>query len=246
MRCQEKCKVGTFPDGNKVCNGQCLNHCDSCDDNQTCNKCSEGFFKDAKTDSANHSCVNDTQCPATTYADMITGNCEDCDATCKNCDSEATMCTECPAGKFLLDAHHKCFTTCPRGTYQNGTECSACQQNVLDCDPSTGAPDDTSDDEKCASNCNGCIWSKNYCIECAAGYKRAANGRCVMQCPDGTIEDVDNGTAICRKCGEGCTRCLSEGTTCDGDPSSWTSTTPREARCVSCDKDLDYFLFRDH
>jgi len=109
------------------------------------------------------------------------------------------MCTKCPTSEFLLPQHHKCFTKCPKGTYVNNTNCSPCEDNLLNCNQTTGMPDNPMDNEHCAKNCAGCIWSKNYCIDCAAGFKKASNGRCIKECPAGTVEREMGGFTYCKK-----------------------------------------------
>ena len=246
IRCQEKCKPGTFEQPTKNCTGMCLDDCKLCDDDKTCKLCKKGFFLDNITDSANHVCVPQGQCPAGSYGNMMSRKCEACDTECKECTMGAKMCTECPASKFLLAPHHKCFTKCPKGTYVNGTDCSPCHDNLLNCNQTTGMSDNPLDGEHCARNCDGCIWSKNYCINCADGYKKAANGRCIMECPAGTVEKEMNGFTYCQKCGDGCTKCIDEEPNCDGTSTPDNSTVKKEARCIRCDRSQDYFLFRDH
>ena len=129
-KCQDTCMLGKFPDASNICNGNCLANCAKCGNATACDMCKHGFFLDA-TVSTNIQCVTSDLCPSGTYADKLTNKCEPCSAPCATCERNSNRCLSCVVGKSFFADINKCFTTCPEGTYTNGTLCSKCTANIM-------------------------------------------------------------------------------------------------------------------
>lgn len=78
--CTKECGPGMYPDAAKVCTNSCLENCAKCSDGDTCLRCKKDFY--LNDSGATHTCVAETNCPAGTYANKLTGKCETCDSTC--------------------------------------------------------------------------------------------------------------------------------------------------------------------
>ena len=230
-------------------------------DADTCGMCKEGFFLDT-SDSANVQCVEMDSCTDSTFADKTTGTCAACSENCANCGMKANSCTSCDASKKFFGEIHKCFDNCPIGTYVNAEFCAKCPNNLLNCDVTTGTAPTSMMAMTCSERCDGCFWTPNHCVGCADGFKKADHGRCVPECPESTYEMEMGGKAICAECSQGCSKCITEADDCSedtnpstGPPSNTTGQqgnntggnppSPIVARCVRCDKDLGFYLFRD-
>jgi proprotein convertase subtilisin/kexin type 5 len=174
-----------------------------------------GFFKNFTNGGATDFCVDlitpGLECPQKTYADKELRECLPCSEDCDACEHSSEYCTQCPDGKLWIPATGECVDSCPIGTYVNGSNCDRCQENILNCNPTTGIFNGNPEDkEYCSMNCNGCTVSHNFCIDCAAGYFPAPDGRCVKECPAGTYLEDKDGMKSCNKCGNGCTKCILE------------------------------------
>ena len=249
--CQGQCQLGKFAADNatKICDGDCIMKCAECDDGTTCNRCKNGFFLD-KSDPSNHVCVANDMCPDSTYADRSSGECEPCSSNCATCGMKSDRCLTCDPSLKHFVAENQCVTSCPMGTYVNGTECMKCPNNLLNCDPMDGTPPEPDMAMECSPRCNGCYWTSTFCIGCAAGFKKASDGRCVEECPLSTYEVEMNNKSVCKSCSKGCLNCITEmDDQCPSEddpsnPGNPNDTPMMEARCVRCDKDLEYYLFR--
>ena len=195
---------------------------------------------------SDNTCV--TTCPDGTYADILTGKCVNCDDNCAKCKDNAGFCTECKAaGATLLFAEiGRCFTTnCPAGSWKNGTKCSPCTNSILNCVSTTGAdPAIAAVKINCDSSCVGCVFDTRNCIKCTAStHKLTPDRRCITtSCPENTLETSTGSDITCKQCSEGCLKCTEETnilSTCSG------GATGRVKKCLRCDKDTGYFLYRD-
>ncbi|TBU41363.1 insulin-like growth factor binding protein [Dichomitus squalens] len=163
---------------NGVCgsNGQCT--CNpgwtAASNGTACAKCADGFFLDNNE------------------------NCEVCSLGCTQCADGSGDCITCKSG-FTQNANDRtqCFasqsttstgTTCPDGSFSNGTACEPCSPLCQTC---TGP--DSSD-----------------CIICGAG-KYTLNGNCVGTDGNGVCDGstlvADNNKHECTTCPLGCTSC---------------------------------------
>ncbi|XP_019715999.1 R-spondin-4 [Hippocampus comes] len=95
-------------------------------------------------------------------------------ANCKEC-SHDNGCVRCAERLFLLlrrrgvSQHGSCLTTCPEGYFgQRGAHLNRC----LKCRP---------------ANCERCF-GRDFCTRCKSGF-RLYNGRCVNDCPAGTVKN---------------------------------------------------------
>ena len=195
---------------------------------------------------SDNTCV--TTCPDGTFADVLTGKCVDCDANCAKCKDSAGFCTECKgSGATLLFAPlGRCFTTnCPSGTWKDGTKCSPCKSSIINCVAGTGEdPAIAADKIDCDSSCAGCVFDSRNCIKCKDDtFKLTPDRRCITTaCPENTFETIVGNDVSCIECSQGCLKCTEETnmlTTCTG------GATARLKKCLRCDKDLGYYLYRD-
>ncbi|KAL4454178.1 hypothetical protein ABPG74_012135 [Tetrahymena malaccensis] len=228
-------------------NQQCINNCSSnglCI-NKVCH-CAEGFTGADCSISClsfyeNGNCVNNcssgnyanpdktcrSTCPDGYFGDTKTNLCQQCDFSCKQCNSSPSQsqslqknCTKCSLYKYLYQGN--CLDSCPAGYYGDdlSQECKKCSQGCLSCENS----------EKCIqcdsnagvilnqgicgslncdqfSNCNQC--SSKTCLDCKSGFY-LLNLNCVTpeQCGDGYY--ANKNTKLCEKCGDGCAKCSSK------------------------------------
>ncbi|TFK45622.1 hypothetical protein OE88DRAFT_1784054 [Heliocybe sulcata] len=176
-------------------NGQCT--CNSgwttADNGTACAKCASGFFLDSN------------------------GDCSICELGCTSCADGNGDCLSCASG-FTLDANDrtKCIaqqsvtstgTTCPDGSFSNGTACTPCS---TECQTCTGA-------------------SSNQCIICGSG-RYMLNGTCVPADGNGVCEGssliANNDKHECDSCPSKCTSCQI--------PSFSVASTVNQLQCAGC------------
>lgn len=163
-------------------------------------------------------------CPSATTP--IAGQCQSCPLNCLNCSSPSS-CTLCINKTYLYKQN--CLSSCPIGTYNVGSVCSACTlpfcvqcsavnatQVCKVCDPNSGTlllnggciftcPANTFSNTNVCINCSiGCSQCLNasYCTACLSNYA-FYSGKCLLTCPMGTF--LNNGT--CSSCISGCYQC---------------------------------------
>jgi len=140
----------------------------------------------------------------TTNAKLASGSCtcrsgfywtscvNTCQQECLPCPSNCTACTEtgctnCATG-FLLTLDEKCESTCPDGSYQNGTSC-----------------------QECSSPCLTCTTSATNCLSCNESWY-LLNNSCVDNCPLNYY--VENGQSTCNECNDSCSSCSQAASNC--------------------------------
>lgn len=119
---------------------RCLYPCLECTSSIDCLTCSNGVLYQSR-------CISG--CPDSTY--MITllgvGNvCMDCGGLCVTCKNNATTCTSCITGYYLINSLFTCVSACPNGTY---------------------ALDITKSCLSCPETCSRCL-NSSYCVSCIA------------------------------------------------------------------------------
>ena len=167
--------------------GHCLRcdmSCKTCSGalNTNCLSCNSGKY----LLQANKTCVS---CDVDGYyADTMTGNCIQCDSTCKTCSGAfPTNCLSCNSGKYLLQANNSCVTCDVDGYYP---------------DPVTGYC------EQCDASCKACSGGLNTnCVACNSGkYLLQANNSCVTCVANGYYADIISGN--CLQCDSRCKTCF--------------------------------------
>ena len=221
--CYVSCPNEYYPNG-KICS-PCFTGCDICSNSNNCSKC----ISPKKLN--NNDCVS--TCPDSTYP--IDGICQPCyDSNCLQCTSDLGICLSCKSPMVVHET--KCVKDCPEGYFSNGTKCTSCEDNCLECTDSTTCtkcsekfflfasdckekcPEYTyhtsdnkcewcSDSEKCEKCCSK---DPSKCLKCNSSilYK----DKCINQCPVGTY--YCNKKETCIDCSESCTSCQSK-TQCD-------------------------------
>ena len=148
---------------------ECSKHCASCESNETCQKCEDGYEK-----SSDGTCI------------------KECYKNCKECeeysdDEQNQKCTKCNENYYLEEDKKNCVKDCSSGYYKNETYCSKCDSNCKEC--SKGS---TIENGKINPNCDSCEDDK-FLVN-ATNYTSI----CVDNCPEGTnITETDN--KICRE-----------------------------------------------
>ncbi|KAI6037038.1 growth factor receptor domain-containing protein [Pisolithus microcarpus] len=165
------------------------------------------------------SASNGTQCAACASGYFLdsSGNCEICQLGCSQCTDGSGDCITCKSG-YTQDANDRTMcnaasqttsggTTCPNGSYSNGTSC-----------------------EPCATECQTCTGStSNDCIICASG-TYSLNGSCVQTNSGGVCQGssliANNNKHECDTCGPKCTSCQI--------PNFNVASTTNQAQCTGC------------
>ncbi len=75
----------------------------------------------------NSTCVSD--CGDKFYRNVSTNICMACSTSCYNC-YNATYCTSCIPGQYLLASNTTCFAECPTGYFQKSAFCIACTPSL--------------------------------------------------------------------------------------------------------------------
>ena len=161
-----------------------------------CYECSEGFYLDPAADH----CVRD--CPAgfveQSWGPLTGRECLSCAPDCAACEGEASNCTACPTGSYLLGSECVDAGDCPAGT------CPAVNGRC----------------ETCAVGCTACVGHADRCTGCVPGfYLDPLTEECVrdVDCPPGYWPDP--AARICVPCVT-CATCLgspADCTSCPGD-----------------------------
>jgi len=144
-----------------------------------------------------------------------------CDASCATCSGPgANECTSCNLGDELYNG--QCVSTCPAGTYTDGSVCSACDASCTTCS-GTGP-------NACTSCPSGQVVQGGACVAAPVGCPSGQfmyNGQCVSTCPSGTY--VNSGT--CTPCSDThCTTCA--GNVCSTCNAGYYFNTPTQNLCV--------------
>lgn len=149
--CLPQCPAGTF--GNKTsgqCEG-CSAGCAVCQEAKACQVCQKGLYLQEDV------CVKECQrCFCCCLSSWFCTNralswptqtpfllclfprgfpqgevCHPCAAECASCEESSSRCLSCEGPFLLLDC--SCVSSCPKGFYQNNTECSRCPDHCSEC-----------------------------------------------------------------------------------------------------------------
>eukprot|EP00052_Salpingoeca_macrocollata_P001915 m.28307 g.28307 ORF g.28307 m.28307 type:complete len:508 (+) comp11826_c0_seq1:78-1601(+) len=174
----EACEAGAALDDA----GQCVRCHASCKANCTapgpagCDECTEGYVM------ADHGCsdvdecsTGDGQCAPGTYCDNIPGSfsCEPCDVACMDgCSGPgAETCVNCAQGFERSEDSNAC------------TDIDECKTGAPGCNPASEFCHNVPGGVECLpchSSCTGCTdATESHCVDCAAGFEKSADGRCV-------------------------------------------------------------------
>lgn len=173
--CVSKCPDGTTRINDGSC-APCATHCVHCppNDRSICNEC------DALTvRNTNGQCV--FECDDGQFVNDKS-QCKNCETHCDQCNDSLT-CTKCDTGFYLYN--NDCVSPCPNGTYENGSVCSPCDQDL---------------------NCKTCE-VENQCITCPAGTWLNSEKKCVKDCAANEYKTDSS----CIPCSENCETCNSTG-----------------------------------
>ena len=111
----------------------CITPCYSCLNSTFCYSCSSDsiFYLLA----SKGQCLD--TCPAGTYAQTTSLNCQNCDPNCVTCSGSATNCISCAAGQYLV-SNGSCLS-CAKGKYYNSSlnSCETCDAPCLTCNGAT-------------------------------------------------------------------------------------------------------------
>ena len=255
--CITECETenGYYLDGRNC--KPCIANCDQCSNSTTCNVCSQDFF--LQTESP----VCDDGCGAGEYGENR--QCNSCSVS--NCNScPLNNCISCNGNlklKIVLEANSivgqppieviTCNDDCGNGFFENGSNCSPCEDNCLRCDDATTCThcnsthylynDDCLEEcdaplteihnslngnscQRCHVNCAECaVDDVNNCSKCVQHYF-LLDSSCVSDCGDGKIEVDSNLTDEFGGVCENCTvqNCL--------------NCSPDASTCIECSGDL--------
>ena len=154
-----------------------------------------------------------------------------CTSPCSECKDSPTSCTTCLENYYLYES--KCLSTCPKGTFESGTECKDCSDNCADCETEANNCTECQDPPKlyngncveecnestfesqnvcydCSKDCKRCQDSADFCTECVQDYLLYEN-TCVDECPGGISLLIDG---KCKSCTDNCYTCSESTSTC--------------------------------
>lgn len=192
-------------------------YCLSCSDevnyklvNNTCkSKCGEGMYVPLNyyqyLDFINQELkqfINDSY---TSINQTYNGKCNFCKLPCKNCKFGPDFCTECISPLNLHITTGKCYSNCPKGSYQkfdlssNTSYCLQCESSCLECSNYTYC-------NKCATpytGINGTCFYNHTKLGVCEDYEFQIGSLCLDECPKNSIS---NGQ-MCF-CNETCNFCV--------------------------------------
>lgn len=216
--CISSCPPGMFPSGTLclTCPAPCL----LCTSASVCTSCSNSYLY-------NSTCLNASQCPLGTFANLTAFTCDSCSNNCSTCLNVPSNCTTCTYPFYYLNG--VCQASCPGGMFKNGTVCSncslpcatctagttclSCASNyytnftcvpAASCPPGTFANLTALNCDSCIINCSTCAIVASNCTSCASPYFNY-NGTCVNTCPSGLFQNV----TVCSSCVLPCATCTS-------------------------------------
>ncbi|EWS73119.1 zinc finger lsd1 subclass family protein (macronuclear) [Tetrahymena thermophila SB210] len=245
--CVSKCPIKQFGDSTSNTCKDCIENCDVCSDDKTCNQCSGGYFL--------HKGLCVSQCPTKFFNDISSQQCTKCAYTCltcfdateqgcytcipetfKNTDNNSCLYeNECPSGRYP-DTNTKkcepCFSTCAECVGKSENQCVQCIQDRLlykgeclkECPSNTFKFENKCID--CDPSCSTCFGSASFkCLTCSSGYLQ--EGSCVEQCETNYYPAIKNGQQVCLKCHDQCSKC----------------NGPDSNNCTECDS--QYFMYQN-
>ena len=173
------------------CNSSCL----TCNEEFTCDLCTNGFYK--KDDENSNKCYQGNVQRYYLNTNSITAKYSKCDLSCSSCTALST-CIICSNGYFKKENENTnvCYNIIPDGFYLNDNKIYS----------------------KCDFSCSTCT-ALNTCISCSNGYFKKENENtnvCYKIIPDGYYL---NDNKIYSKCDKSCSDCksFSECSTCSND-----------------------------
>lgn len=169
--------AGTYFNYSSLVCSYCSLNCLECIDVNTCSICEEGFYMNSKLE--NYKCIKICKTGEYLKQDQT---CALCQSNCDSCTNDSS-CSKCANGYLVAYeelSNPACIQTCPDNQYEDAlkTACLPCPHKCRTC----------ADNTKC-STCN----PDNFLHE----------GRCITNCPDYYVEDVDK----CQNCPQSCKIC---------------------------------------
>ena len=151
--------------------------------------------------------------------------CDECFGNCSSCQNDSMTCTQCIAGLYFHQ--NTCVDKCPKGFFEDGTNCTACQWkclecsgakwNCTECNPNApafylnfrchrnncpvgyyGSVAMNYTCQPCSVNCSACSGDPGPCSSCNAGYYLFQQ-YCYVECPNNTHFE-DDATRSCLDC----------------------------------------------
>jgi len=215
-----ECKTG-YLEVNGVCESQCPELCDFCDDDGNCIECI-----------ANAIYVGTNTCECENGFERVQGQCsKECGINCKKCSVKSGQCLECTQHASVVNGYcqcdegfidsgfGECIGFCPElclDCNYSTFECSSCVKNAYlsegncKCEPGFVNHNGYCIKE-CQSLCESCDYEEGKCnvckknsflnqkgfCECKKGYKDNGLGTCILDCGP-----------LCKECQESTQKCL--------------------------------------
>lgn len=217
----------------------CMPHCNSCINGDSCNKCSDNYFFDSATG------ICTTTCPKGYWKDITQARCKVCHDYCVECrgPSNTDLCSNCYEPAYWMTNRRTCYLECTNGEYYK---------------------DVTRTCEYCHELCSICTGPGNVgeCSSCRnSGFKQPNGPDCLTTCPDryyGYMYQCIDCPVICELCvGSNpltdCSKCKPQlngkmiyqiqtliGCVYECDPGFWESDDkklcmPCHSRCAVCE-----------
>ena len=161
--CVKICPDSFYPiSSNKIC-GKCKKECATCNTEEICKSCNEGFYHNPDTNECKEYCDDGT------LKEEKTKSCIKCDSKCRTCLGTIETCTSCK-DSFLLK--EKCIENCPDGFYNDKVwfTCGLCHKSCLTC---KGSRD---------KDCLSCDKNKKFTL---------IYGYCTAGCPGNMVRKKD-------------------------------------------------------
>lgn len=208
---------------------ECPNGCTSCEGQNQCTECFDGFLSDGK-------CVS--ECPSGTFSSGH--DCVSCSQSCEECKGTANFCIKCKESYVFHE--NECIEKCPDGFVEIDKKCTKCKYPCEKCESEINkclscaenyilvdkkcyseCPGNSirvgSSCQECDTNCASCYPSFDKCTSCDEGFFLDGNS-CVPSCPKGKFGQNKQ----CVECQHPCETCSSVDT------------------CITC---IDGYSFQD-
>ncbi|KAL4465986.1 hypothetical protein ABPG74_004223 [Tetrahymena malaccensis] len=215
--CVLSCPPKTFQNStNQKCD-PCLNKCEKCSNNSTCDICEQNLYLSVDQ----KQCL--TNCPLGQQQNQNTWQCISCtDPNCQVCQQDPSQCSKCGNNQNLQG--QICQPNCNTSYYPVNNVCVLCSSNIANCDQCT------------SSTCTLCqnnyyLFNGNCVNQCNPGYYIANNPPSCQPCQNSTCNTCEPAPS------QNCLSCakpyFQNGTQCvnDCDPNQYSNSS---RICVLC------------
>lgn len=221
-KCASRCPEGFVNDTtesvvNFKCVAICGRNCLSCQDDQKCKFCKDGFFM-----SPARQCL--ANCPLGFFPNKENRKCQECIGHCMRCSDEKT-CNECVSGYIWNSTRQSCV-------FEQAQVC----QNNADCPSDQYCESSDNRCQICHIDCLECIGpSFDQCTTCRNGQPMDGRTKQCLPCHKGQYYEASTGK--CLSCDKSCAVCTGPGKTqchtCQKDYKQYGSL------CEPCCKEKD-------